>query len=219
MSEPDDDEWTARSTRIDDFRCDTVFAVRTAVEFCDEATGHIIQGATVTLPVPGLPLVEPEYATALDLLDRRETLARHYRRVVDAHAARGRLRQLAGGSPQFWLRPAIIARGTVVSSFLWYDTVPEAAALLQALVDAVGAADEEVWDDLDQGWRVRILRRGDLVHLAEWNWEDADEVPSGFAFDAAVLAREAGTALDRLRALHRFLVGELGRDYWSRGGL
>ena len=137
---------------------------------------------------------------------------------MDAFAARGRSRQLAAGSPHFWLRPAIIAGSATVSSFVWYDTVPEAAALLRALMDAPRSADEEVWDDLDQGWRVRILRRGDLIHLVEWNWEDENAVPSGFSFDAAALAREAGAALDRLRALHGFLVDALGHDYWSRGG-
>ena len=215
MIDPDDLAWTAGSRRLDAFRCDSLFAVRTAIQFCDEATGRILPEATVALPQPGIPLIATEYAAASALLGRTDEIVRHYRRVVAAYADRGRLRDLGGRSVPFWVRPAVVAGTEVVTSLVWYDTVPEATAFLQALAEAAAGVDGEVWDDQDQGWSIRVARLGPVTYLTEWDGEGA--VPPGFAFDAAALAREADAALRQLRTLHGRLVAELGCDFWSYG--
>ena len=213
--DPDDVAWTVRSARVDEFQCDTVFLLSTGIQFCDEATGYIIPGETASLPVPNLPLIGTHGITASALIGREQELANHYRRVVAAFAGHGRAAQLRRRSPYFWLKPAIIAKGSILTECPYYDTVPEAEALLQALVSGPDAPDGEVWDDLDQGWRLRIVKSNGLICIAEWDCEEQQQPACGQAFDPTQLSHEASAALARLRAVHRFLVEALGRDWWS----
>ena len=215
MTEPCDGSWTARSTRPRTFGCDTLFAINTDIRFCDKRTGHFIPGAAASLPAPDLPMTVPGWVAARDLAGREDELVRHYRRVVRAFDDAARTWPISVASPHFWSRPAIIADGQVVSSFLWYDWVPEAVALFEALVGAPGTADDVILDDLDQGWRVRIVRVGSLVHIVEWDWEDEAAELCGHVFDGRALAREAADALGRLRRTHRHLVDALGHDHWT----
>lgn len=148
---PDDQAWTAQAVRVGDFRCDTLFLVSTCIQFCDEVTGHIIPDETALLPPPDLSFMGANGVAASSLHGCEQELIRHYQRVVAAFASHGRSGQLRPRSPEFWLKPAIIAGDTVLTDCLWYDTVPEAEALLLALVGAAQASDGEIWDDLDQG--------------------------------------------------------------------
>ncbi len=200
---------------VDDFRCDIVFHLSTRIQFCDEATGHIIPGETALLPMPNLPLIGACGLAASSLAGHEQELVRHYRSVVAAFARRGRAAQLRRRSPYFWLMPAIIAQDTILTECLCYDTVPEAEALLRVLAGGPDAPDGELWDDLDQGWQIRIVKVGDLICVAEWNWEEQRQPAGGLAFDAVRLSREASAALVRLHAVHGLLVEALGRDWWS----
>ncbi len=215
IPDPDDRAWTAQAVRVEDFRCDTLFLISTCIPFCDEVTGHVIPGETALLPPPDLSVMGVNGVAASSLHGHEQELIRHYQRVVAAFASRGRSGQLRPRSNEFWLKPAVVAGGTVLTDCLWYDTVPDAEALLLALVGAAEAPDGEIWDDLDQGWRIRIVRSGDMTCIAEWNWEDGQARPSGHAFDSLRMARHAAAALARLRELHRHLVEALGRDWWS----
>ncbi len=213
--DPSDVAWTAQSVRVEDVRCDVVFHLSIGIQFCDPATGHIIPGEVASLPKPDLPLTGPSGVSALAVIAREQDLVHHYRNVVAAFACHGRAAQLRPRSPYFWLKPAIIANGSVLTQCSWYDTVPEAEALLQVLVSGPEALDGELWDDLDQGWQIRIIKRDDLVFVAEWDWEERRQPAGGLAFDLVQLSREATTALARLRAVHRVLVEALGHDWWS----
>ena len=212
---PDDAAWMARSVRVDDFLCDVVFHLSTGIQFCDAATGPIIPGETAALPMPDLPLIGANGVAASTLAGRERELVRYCRNVVAAFARHGRAAQLRPGSPYFWLRPAIIARGSILTDCLWYDTVPEAEALLRVLAGRPDAPDGELWDDLDQGWQIRIVKDGNLICVAEWDWEEQRQPADGLAFDAARLSREASAALESLHAVHHLLVEALGRDWWS----
>ncbi len=213
--DPEDADWVAQCVRVDDFACDVVFLLSTRVRFCEAASGHIIPGVSVPLPATGLPSVGRGEVAASAVLGREEGLVRHYRGVVAAFEAYGRLAQLRRGSPYFWLRPAIVAGGAVLTECSWYDTVPEAEALLGCLAGAAAAPEGEMWDDLEQGWQMRVVRSGGLVCVAEWNWEERRWPVGGLAFDAARLSHEAGVALARLRVVHGRLVAALGPDWWG----
>ncbi len=106
-------------------------------------------------------------------------------------------------------------RPPVLTQCPWYDTVPEAEALLRVLVSGPEAPDGELWGDLDQGWQIRIVKRDDLVCVAEWDWEERCQPAGGLAFTPMQLSQEATAALARLRAVHRVLVEALGHDWWS----
>lgn len=213
--DPDDVAWMAQSVRVDDFRCDVVFHLSTGIQFYDPATGHIIPGEVAPLPMPDLPLTGTSGVSALAVIGREQDLVHHYRSVVAAFARHGRAAQLRPRSPYFWLKPAIIANGLVLTQCPWYDTVPEAEALLRVLVSGPEAPDGELWDDLDQGWQIRIVKRDDLVCVAEWDWEERCQPAGGLAFTPMQLSQEATAALARLRGVHRFLVEALGHDWWS----
>ncbi len=213
--DPNDTAWTGQCMRVEDFRCDTVFHLSTGIQFCDQVTGRIIPGEVAPLPMPAFPFIGTNGVAASDLIGREQELIHHYRSVVAAFARHGRAAQLQPRSPYFWLKPAIIANGSVLTECLWYDTVPEAEALLQVLVSAPETPDGELWDDLDQGWQIRIVKSDDLVCIAEWNWVEQRQPVSGQAFDPMQLSREASAALARLRVVHRVLVDALGRDWWS----
>ena len=206
---PDDLAWTAQSVRVEDFRCDIVFHLSTGIQFCDAVTGHIIPGEAASLPMPDLPIIGTSGVAASTLVGREQELVGHYRSVVAAFARHGRAAQLQRRSPYFWLKPAIIANGTVLTECPWYDTVPEAEELLRALVSGPDAPDGELWDDLDQGWQMRIVKSAGSVYLAEWDWEQQRQPASGQAFDPMRLSREACAALRRLHVVHRVLVEAL----------
>ena len=211
--DPDDIAWTVQSAHVDEFQCDTVFLLSTCIQFCDEATGRLIPGEVASLPVPDLPLIGTYGVTASAVIGREQELVHHYRSVVAAFASHGRAAQLRRRSPYFWLRPAIIAKGSVLTECLYYDTVPEAEALLQVLISGPDLPDGEMWDDLDQGWQIRIVKSNGLICVAEW--EEQRQPACGQAFNPTRLSREATVALARLRDVHRFLVEALGRDWWS----
>ena len=215
LVDPDDADWIERATRVGNFHVDTLFHVSTRLQFCDPVTGRIIPGEAVLLPTPDLPLITPDWHAATVLSGREQELACHYQRIVDAFSSHGRLGQLQPRSSEFWLRPAIIANGALLTRCSWYDTIPEAEALLQALIDGANTLGGEVWDDLDQGWQIRVVKSGGTICIAEWDWESHETPPSGYAFDAADMAHHAGLALAYLRALHQRLVATLGRDWWS----
>ena len=210
-----DASWTARSVRVQDFRCDVVFHLSTGIQFCDPATGHIIPGEVASLPTPDLPLIGTNDIAASTVIGREQELVHHYQGVVAAFARHGRAAQLQKRSPYFWLKPAIIANNSMLTECLWYDTVPEAETLLKVLVSGPDVPDGELWDDLEQGWQIRIVKSGDSVFIAEWDPEEQRQPASGHAFDAMRLSREASTALARLHAVHRVLVEALVRDWWS----
>ena len=214
-SNPDDAAWIEGATQVHDFTVDSLFLIAPHIQFCDEQTGRIIPGEAEHLPIPDLPFIQPEWVTASSLHGQEDELIRHYKRIFAAFAQHGRSAQLRPRSNQFWLKPAIVENGAILTRCSWYDTVPEAEALLQALIGAAHAPDGEVWDDLDQGWAIRIVKSGGMTCLAEWNWEDGETAPAGYVFNAAKMAQRATVALTELRALHETLVETFGCDWWS----
>jgi hypothetical protein len=75
-----------------------------------------------------------------------------------------------------------------------------------------------LYDDLDQGWALRILLGGNAVYVLDWDWES----PSGLRnarslrLCRATVATQARAALQRLDRVHPLLVAASGVDLWSQ---
>ena len=92
-----------------------------------------------------------------------------------------------------------------------------AGELLTLLADADSPPDT-LYDNLDQGWALRMISTPDAVFTLEWDWErPADEdSPRALRFPRRELAAQAGEALARLRHVHEALVRDLGDDLWNQ---
>ncbi|HEY1741846.1 MAG TPA: hypothetical protein VGG18_01680 [Granulicella sp.] len=76
----------------------------------------------------------------------------------------------------------------------------------------------ELYDDLDQGWALRILLSAEEVFSLEWDWEGPEDWKTharALRFDRRRLAEQAEAALSRLLVVHRSLVESMGEDYWN----
>jgi hypothetical protein len=74
-----------------------------------------------------------------------------------------------------------------------------------------------LYDNLDQGWALRVLLEPDDVVVLDWNWEMplSEQTVRAIRLSRAEMARQAEAARGRLRALHAFLVAEIGLDLWN----
>ncbi len=91
-----------------------------------------------------------------------------------------------------------------------------AAKLLEWLANLASHAGI-LYDNLDQGWALRMTATATEVFTLEWNWEisaDEDE-PRALCFPRSVLAARAQDALQRLKQLHAALVRTIGTDLWN----
>ena len=76
----------------------------------------------------------------------------------------------------------------------------------------------ELYDNLDQGWALRILLSAEEVFSLEWDWEGPEDWKTharALRFDRRRLAEQAEAALSRLLVVHRRLVESMGEDYWN----
>ena len=89
--------------------------------------------------------------------------------------------------------------------------------MLAVLANADGPADC-LYDNLDQGWALRIVATQDAVFSLEWDWERpaGEDAPRALRFPRQGLALQAAAALERLHHLHGALVRELGMDLWNQ---
>lgn len=90
----------------------------------------------------------------------------------------------------------------------------ELLAQLASMQEPVG----ELYDNLDQGWALRILLSSEEVFSLEWDWEGPEDWRTharALRFDRRRLAEQAEAALSRLLVVHRSLVESMGEDYWN----
>ncbi|MGI4808972.1 MAG: hypothetical protein ACRYF2_12805 [Janthinobacterium lividum] len=90
-----------------------------------------------------------------------------------------------------------------------------AGALLDALADVQTPAGK-LYDNLDQGWALRILVEREAVLVLKWNWEAADprQEARALRLPRRDLAVQAAAARRQLDHLHAALAAALGRDLW-----
>lgn len=168
----------------------------------------------VPLDPPDLPFRVPRLAAAIDLPGREGVLAAHYERLVVEAQRHGKRAALSHPFPYFSVMPLLLEAGQPVVSFPWTDDVPQTQAVLSDLAGA--GADGVVWDEIDQGWSMRIAVRDQTLFIAEGDPDEGAEIV--LSADAAAVADQAATALARLEALHTHLVRTFGRDLWSYAG-
>lgn len=212
------DDWIPAATHVRDFSCDAVFLINDGRSI--GAGGELSDEEQERLSEPlrelGVPSLVRTHLATRDLLNRETHLARYYEQLIAIAGARGSAQEMqSGGFPYFAVKPTFVSAGQDLTSFLWIDWVAETAEVLTALADFTGTAPREVWDDLDQGWAVRIVSRGPMTYVIEWDWEDDEDVLTGYAFATDELARQAAAALERLSIIHRRLIELLGHDYWT----
>ena len=208
----------AQARPLAPFLCDVVFRVAEDVYVGPDSgiTPEDWASQRIPLPVPDLPCRLPGGVVTADLLGREEVLADHaarVRRVLEAH---GKAAAPPSAFPLFTPRPVILGQGTALASWPWSDTLPEAARVLQLLAGAQHAEPgTPLLDDEEQGWHLRMVSAGGTVCFVEWDAEGPPPPETAWRVDAASLARQAASALTRLRTIHARLQQRLGLDVWS----
>jgi hypothetical protein len=166
---------------------------------------------------PGLPQRVPNYIATSDIVGHTAELAAYYQRLMAA-ASNTRLTGALQHPFQCFRVKPIIAAGTELSDFPWYDTVAEATMVLRGIASCPldVCNPQEILDDLEQGWRCRLGAWRGRIGFIERNWETTAMPPTkGFSFDGAEFANQAEAARQRLGDIHRELVQVFGQDYWN----
>jgi hypothetical protein len=92
----------------------------------------------------------------------------------------------------------------------------EAADALAQLADPA-ALEEIAYDNLDQGWAVRVLVEPADIVVLYWNWEKPlpEQEPRALRLSRSDLALQAAAARQRLEHLHTTLKRAIGLDLWN----
>lgn len=209
-----DDAWMARAKPLGPFVWDAAFRVADSLYIGPENgfSPQEWEAARVPLDPPDLPRRLHGYAVTLDLIGREAALVAFYERLIAAAEMHGKCAALAVPFPYFRITPTLLEAGEPVLSFPWTDDVAQTRVVLSALAEA--GADGVVWDDIDQGWFMRIVRRDGALFIVEGE-PDEDEPSVALRADASAVAAQAGAALRRLNAIHRHLTRACGQDFWT----
>ncbi len=219
----DDAAWMARARTIDGATCDAVFHWAADVYYgpANDFSPAQWRELREILPPPALPTLGAggDIASAA-LLGREDELVAHCRRIVGIAERRGKPGILLEPLPCFRVQTVIHDGISALTSPAWHDTEAEAREQLGRIAAQSprddGEDSTEVFDAIDQGWQLRMVRRGDRLFVREWNWENPDETESvELSLDLATMAADASAALGRLRLIHGRLVAALGVDYWN----
>ena len=103
----------------------------------------------------------------------------------------------------------------MLTEFSRNDDVHETQTIFEVLTGSSNGLARLLHDDQDQGWHILIAATGAATCPIEWDAEDPPPAGGGYAFDPTELSRQAAAALERLRIIHRRLIGAFGRDYWT----
>ncbi len=208
--------WIAQARRLATSACDAVFRIEPSFYIGPDngMTALDWETANVRLSPLELPRQFADRVTTAELLGHEEALVRYYRQIVESAAAHGKAPSLRP-FPYFRIQPAIIADGHVLTEFSWTDDLHETRAVLEMLVQAAAGPPRMLHDDQDQGWHILVATTGAATCFIEWDAEGSPPAEGGYVVDSAMVARQAGAALDRLTTIHGRLVQALGRDLWA----
>ena len=167
----------------------------------------------VSLPVTG------NFVLSADAAGRKEELADYYRRLLaKAAPAAERSDSAAYGCLEVGVLLMLPEEPHVLVDV--FGAAQRGADFLLGELADVAAPTGVAYDDLDQGWALRILVEPDSVVVLQWDW---DRPVAGQTVLAVRLARQdvaqqAAEARVRLRRLHGFLKDSLGVDLWNLPG-
>jgi hypothetical protein len=158
-----------------------------------------------------LPLATPNSADSISVasvVGKEEALAGYYRRVVELAAARGQGFDQFGH--HFWMRLAIRWRGGQCV-FPWYDTWGDMDRLLGWLPLADDG--EQYWD-IDQGWELVVVRKGDAFHFRQGDGYGNES--ENVRLDREALLRSLKSVRSDVREVIDELEVHLGADVWTK---
>lgn len=156
------------------------------------------------------------FVATADALGQAPLLAAHYRHILDAAPHRAAWPPDVARFTCFDVDLVIALEGEHPLRIEMFGGAAMAAELLGRLAGPAGP-DEVLYDNLDQGWALRMTATATEVFTLEWNWDrpaDEDE-PRALRFPRPLLASQAGNALQRLEQLHAALVLATGTDLWN----
>ena len=216
------------NTRINDGeRADWMATARPAPPFtldaCLDAPSHV-PGWMLEPGTSRSPTIDPVrlpnrfgFVTTADAAGQAPLLATHYRHILQAAPRRAAWRQDIARFACFAVDLVIAMDGEHPLRIEMFGGAAMAAtALLGRLADPA-APDGLLYDNLDQGWALRMTATATEVFTLEWNWErpaDEDE-PRALRFPRHVLASQARGAVQRLEPLHAALTLAIGSDLWN----
>ena len=211
LNDADTTDWMPSSRRSPPFSLDAWF------ETPSHVPGWMVEhGARATPQVTATPLADGfGWVAARNALDQETVLADHYRRLLQEAPDWSRWRARSRGC--FSVDIVIEIEGEHDLRLDMFSGAACGALEMLTLLADTGAPEETLYDNLDQGWALRMVATPDEVFTLEWNWERpaADDVPRALRFPRHDLAVQAGEALARLRHVHDALVQDLGLDLWN----
>ncbi len=212
LGEADTMDWRTSCRPAPPFRLDA----------CFEAPGYV-PGWMLQNPAGTAPLVAPTpladafgNVLAKATMGQEALLAAHYRRILAAAPDWRQWRNAHRGC--FDVDLVINIEGEHLLRLEMFNGAAAAAdELLTQLADAQ-APPNILYDNLDQGWALRMESTPEAVLTLEWNWEipAAADSPRALRFPRKALAAQAGEALLRLRHVRATLIQELGTDLWNQ---
>ncbi len=167
-----------------------------------------------SIALPDLPRMCGHVLTA-DTIGREGELIRHFRQLPRLPEPATRRETAAFCSLNVNVFIGLPGQTPIVAD-MFAGSQKAARDLLGVLADTNGP-DGVIYDNLDQGWALRILVEGDAVLVFDWDWEAADGWHNARALRLPrdAVAWQAVAARLRLDHLHTTLLAALGTDLWS----
>ncbi len=216
------------NTRINDgeataWMADTRPAPVFMLDACFDAPAHV-PGWMLEQNTSNGPTIDPVplpnhagFVTTTDAIGHEQTLAAHYRRILAAAPPPARWRPDIARFCCFEVDLVIgIAEEHPLRIEMFRGATLAATELLGQLADPA-SPDGVLYDNLDQGWALRMNAVGSDVFTLEWNWERplGEDEPRILRFPRPLLAVQARSALQRLHYVHHVLVQAIGIDLWN----
>ncbi len=154
--------------------------------------------------------------TTADAIGHEDALAAHYQRILQAAPPPTRWRPDIAQYRGFAVDLAIgFADEHPLQIDMLGGAVLSATELLQQLADPA-SPDDVLYDNLDQGWALRMTTIGEQVFTLKWDWERpaSQDTPRALRFPRPLLAVQAQAALQRLEHVHGVLAQAVGTDLW-----
>lgn len=206
MEISDDQSWMTTAPSAAEFRVEIAFSLRQDFP-TDTSSPNARDWPIKPLRLPDIPRAERLFVSSREAEGRESELAAYYR---DADAAMKPYRDATG--TLYWLRLRLSGGqpGTTIG-FSWWDTLGEMKPFLHWIETA---ADGAVFDDLDQGWRVQAVRRGDELFFRHSGFDQGGEYGKMRARRETCIA-QARDAWARTEHVVEALRSELGINPWA----
>lgn len=208
---PDDGSWIPAIRSCTEFKLDAGYAVTSCVP------GWMLPVGVPDcppVPLPDLPQVAG-HVLAANAVGREAELIRYFSRLPQL-PDRASWREITEfSSLPVNLLLSLPGEDPIVAD-MFAGSRRAADSLLDDLSNVEGAGGT-VYDNLDQGWALRIMVRADAVLVLDWNPEAADPRESArvLQLPRSAVAVQAIAARHRLDHLHAVMLHTLGRNLWS----